>query len=73
MGVNVLSRSVLTQITPGTYLDMPTMVTNTHNAGGRVCCYREKCYWLDIGRMDDYAQAQEQFIQNEKMFLGETT
>jgi NDP-mannose synthase len=73
MGVNVISRSILDHIPPGTHLDMPTLVTNVHSKGGKICCYRENCYWLDIGRLDDYGLAQEQFTQNEKMFLGETT
>jgi len=69
MGVNVLSRSVLTYVKSGKYLDMPDLILKVHKDGGKVCCYREDCYWLDIGRMDDYALAQEQFSKNEKMFL----
>ena len=30
----------------------------------------KNCYWLDIGRMDDYATAQEQYAANAGMFLG---
>ena len=71
MGVNVLSRSVMKHIAAGTYLDMPTLVTTVYEGGGAIKCFREDCYWLDIGRVDDYALAQEQFEQNEKMFLGE--
>ena len=45
----------------------------THAAKGRVKCYREECRWLDIGRMDDYALAQEEFAQNEEAFLNGAT
>jgi len=71
MGVNVLTPAVMRHIQPGKYLDMPDLILKVHHEGGRVRCYREDCYWLDIGRMDDYALAQEQFEQNESMFLGE--
>jgi NDP-mannose synthase len=70
MGVYAMSRSVLEHIPDGAKLDMPDLITCIHAAGGRVACYREDCYWLDIGRMDDYAKAQEQFEQNAEMFLG---
>ena len=70
MGVYAMSRSVLPHVPDGQRLDMPDLVLRVHAAGGRVACYREDCYWLDIGRMDDYAKAQEQFEQNAAMFLG---
>lgn len=70
MGVYAMNRSVLTHVPDGEKLDMPDLVSRIHGAGGRVACYREDCYWLDIGRMDDYATAQEQFEKNAEMFLG---
>ena len=70
MGVNVLRRSVTERIEPNKPLDMPDLIARVHASGGKVRCYRENCYWLDIGRMDDYALAQEQYAQNEQMFLG---
>jgi len=70
MGVNVLNRSVLEHLTPGRYFDMPALIKHVHETGGNVRCYREDCFWLDIGRMDDYARAQEEFAKNEGMFLA---
>ncbi len=70
MGINVLNRSVLQFLIRGTKADMPELIVKIDAAGGKVCCYKEDCYWLDIGRMDDYALAQEQFAQNEHEFLG---
>lgn len=72
MGVNVLNRSVLEHLTPGRFADMPDLIKTVHETGGTVRCYREDCFWLDIGRMDDYARAQEEFVQNEATFLGNT-
>lgn len=71
MGVNVINRSVLHYIEPGKYLDMPDLILKVKNGGGKVSCYREECFWLDIGRMDDYALAQEQFMENMGFFLGD--
>ena len=71
MGVNVLGQSVMKHIEAGKFFDMPDLVTKVHETGGKVCCYRQDCYWLDIGRMEDYALAQEQYVENERMFLGE--
>lgn len=70
MGVNMLSRSVMDYVEPGKYFDMPDLILKVHNNGGKVCCFREDCFWLDIGRMDDYALAQKEYEENQDMFLG---
>jgi NDP-sugar pyrophosphorylase family protein len=73
MGVYAMSRSVLKHVPDGEKLDMPDLIARIHSAGGQVACYREDCYWLDIGRMDDYAKAQEEFAENAEIFLGAGT
>jgi NDP-sugar pyrophosphorylase family protein len=70
MGVNVIGQAAMKHVARGARLDMPDLVLKVHQAGGAVRCFREKCRWLDIGRMDDYALAQEEFIADEKAFLG---
>jgi len=71
MGVNVIGQGAMQHVVRGEYLDMPDLVLKVHENGGKVALYREEgCYWLDIGRMDDYALAQEQFEQQEGLFLG---
>ena len=69
MGVNVVSKRAAEYIEKGTYLDMPDFILNVHKNGGKVALYREDCYWLDIGRLDDYALAQDEFERNESRFL----
>ncbi len=69
MGVNIIGRNALQHVLAGQHLDMPDLVLKVHRAGGAVKCYRQDCRWLDIGRMDDYAQAQDEFSQNEAAFL----
>jgi NDP-sugar pyrophosphorylase family protein len=71
MGVNVLTPEVMCHVRPGEYLDMPDLILKVHESGGNVRCYREDCFWLDIGRMEDYALAQQRFEENEHMFIGE--
>jgi NDP-sugar pyrophosphorylase family protein len=73
MGVNVISLAAMKHVAQGKHLDMPDLVLKVHGSGGPVKCYRENCRWLDIGRMDDYALAQEEFAQNEEAFLNGAT
>lgn len=70
MGVNVIGRGALERIQSGKYLDIPDLVIDVHESGGNVSCFRQECRWLDIGRMDDYALAQDEFVQDEEAFLG---
>lgn len=70
MGVNVLSPRALALIDGEDYLDMPTLILKVRDSGGKVACYKEDCYWLDIGRLDDYSIAQQEFEEKADMFLG---
>jgi NDP-sugar pyrophosphorylase family protein len=69
MGVYVFRRSVLNLITPGERLDIPELIERIQQQGQRVACFRSDCYWLDIGRPDDYAKAQEEFARDRAVFL----
>jgi NDP-sugar pyrophosphorylase family protein len=70
MGIYVLSQQVIKGIKADQYLDMPDLIRGIQGRGGKVNCYREDCFWLDIGRMDDYARAQDEYTSNESAFLG---
>ena len=48
---------------------MPALMLRLRDAGEQVICYREDCYWLDIGRPDDYARAIEDFRNDRTRFL----
>lgn len=61
MGIYVYEPEVLRWITPGEYLDLPSLVLRLIRDGQKVCAYQANCQWLDIGRPDDYARAQELF------------
>jgi NDP-sugar pyrophosphorylase family protein len=70
MGINVLhAPTIRPYIVPGQYLDLPTLMMRLHNDGHPVFCYREECYWLDMGRVDDYRLAHETFDADPSRFL----
>jgi NDP-sugar pyrophosphorylase family protein len=68
MGVYVYEPAVLKYIEPGRYLDFPNLVLDLLAGGERVCAYPADCLWLDIGRPDDYARAQELFAERPEAF-----
>jgi NDP-sugar pyrophosphorylase family protein len=67
-GVYVYEPAVLQYIEKGKYLDFPTLVLRLIGQGQRVCAYQSNCLWLDIGRPDDYARAQELFAEKREAF-----
>lgn len=65
MGIYVYEPAVLKFIAPGTYLDFPDLVLKLVAAGEKVCAMPCDCLWLDIGRPDDYARAQEIYAEGK--------
>lgn len=63
MGIYVYEPRVLKWVKPGVPLDFPDLVLALLKAGERVVAYPSRCQWLDIGRPDDYRQAQELFTK----------
>ncbi len=68
MGVYAYSPSVLKHVPKGEYLDFPTLVQNLMAAGETVRLHRNSAFWLDIGRPDDYALAQELMEKDPQKF-----
>jgi NDP-sugar pyrophosphorylase family protein len=71
MGVYILDPVAWDHLTPGAPLPMPDLLESLRRAGRPVHCFRQPCYWLDIGRHDDYATANEVFVTRRAEFLGE--
>ncbi|EPR37111.1 Nucleotidyl transferase [Desulfovibrio sp. X2] len=72
MGLYVLSReAVRGHVRPNEYLDMPDLIKLMIEAGQRVYAYEASGLWLDIGRPDDYAKAQDLFAAQRGTFLPE--
>ncbi len=68
MGIYVYEPRVLQQIPAGEYLDFPHLVLKLIAAGEKVSAFQTDCLWLDIGRPDDYARAQELFAEKKEAF-----
>jgi NDP-mannose synthase len=61
MGVYCFAPHALSHIEAGERLDFPDLVLRLIAAGETVRAWPSEDYWLDIGRHDDYEQAQEEF------------
>lgn len=72
MGIYVYEPAVLEYIEKGAYLDFPDLVLRLLEHGEQVVSYPCDAYWLDIGRHEDYARAQEEFEQFQHLFLPES-
>jgi len=68
MGVYVYEPEVLNYIQPGQYLDFPTLVLKLLGDGKKIWTYRSDAFWLDIGRPEDYAEAQRIFEESPELF-----
>jgi len=71
MGMYIFEPRVLEYIPAGEYLDFPDLILKLLANGEKVCGYTFDGYWMDLGRPDDYAQANEDFCNMKKQFLPE--
>jgi len=69
MGVYVFNRSVLRFFERGDYMDFPTLVQMLIAEGSAPKVYLSDHEWLDIGRPEDYGQAQDRFEATRDQFL----
>ncbi len=72
MGINVLNKCCIDYIPNAGKFDMPQLMMAMHQAGGKVFCHETSSYWQDIGRIDDYQQASEDFTKDPSKFLPGT-
>lgn len=61
MGIYAMSPSVLSHIPQGARFDLPDLVKRLIADGQRIELYRFDGYWRDIGTLDEYAAAEEEF------------
>jgi len=71
MGMYVFEPRVLDYIPVGQYLDFPDLILKLLAGGEKVCGYTFDGYWMDLGRPDDYVQANQDFFNMKKQFLPE--
>jgi NDP-sugar pyrophosphorylase family protein len=74
MGMYVFEPKALAYIERGQRLDFPDLILRMLKAGERVVAYPFDGYWQDLGRPDDYEQANLDFERMRAEFLpGEET
>jgi NDP-sugar pyrophosphorylase family protein len=71
MGIYVFEKRVLEWIPSGRYLDFPELIQKLLRDKKRVACYPSNDFWLDIGRHEDYEEAQKKFQEMRKKLLYE--
>lgn len=70
MGLYVMRRdAVAPYVVAGQKLDMPDLMRAMVADGLLVHCHAPDCTWLDIGRPEDYAVAQDLFDRDKSVFL----
>ena len=62
-GIYVLNPEVLAHIQPNSYCDMPTVFNNLIAEKAETVVFPVREYWLDLGRMEDFARAQIEFTK----------
>lgn len=63
-GIYVMKPGIFSHIPKGEYFGMDHLIMKLLGEGLPVTKYEIKDYWLDIGRVDDYELAQEDFQKN---------
>ncbi|MBC8490024.1 MAG: NTP transferase domain-containing protein [Bacteroidetes bacterium] len=71
MGIYVFNRDALKYFPEDTYFDFPDLIKVLLKNGEKVVCYPSDDYWLDIGRSEDYHEANEVFSKLKDQFLKE--
>lgn len=69
MGVYAYTERAVSFIPENSYFDFPDLVHALIGAGEQVHCHLSEDDWLDIGNPDDYATAQEIFVQSPERYI----
>ncbi len=69
MGIYLYSPQAVQAMVPGERLDLPDLVKRLLARGEPVLAYQSDCYWLDIGRREDYERALDEFPRMRRQFL----
>jgi NDP-mannose synthase len=69
MGIYVFSPAVREYIPRSQKFDFPDLVQRLLANNQTVLSYESEAYWMDIGRPDDYQQANEDFPSLANLFL----
>lgn len=71
MGFYVMQREAIRPfVGPNQPLSIPDLLRAMAAEGRDIRCFEDDCFWLDIGRPDDFARAQEEWQRNPALFGG---
>lgn len=69
MGIYVFEKKILKYIPKRRHLDFPELIQGLLKKEEKVTCYPSEDFWLDIGRHEDYEEAQKKFKEMRKKLL----
>jgi NDP-sugar pyrophosphorylase family protein len=69
MGIYVFEPRVLSFLERGEYCDLPTLIGRILESREKLFVYPFTGHWLDIGRPEDYARANDEFDSLRSQFL----
>ncbi len=69
MGIYMAEPRILDLVPENTAMDFPTLIDRLISMGEKVGAYKFDGYFRDVGRPEDYQQAQEDFKQESAWFL----
>jgi NDP-sugar pyrophosphorylase family protein len=69
MGINILNLRCKDYINKNESIGMPELFLRMMKNKEKICCYKSKDYWLDIGRIEDYNVAQDIFLNKRNRFF----
>jgi len=69
MGVNVLNARCKNYINKGESITMPELFLRMKKSKEKIYCYESRDFWLDIGMIEDFQTAQDEFNKNRRRFI----
>lgn len=69
IGINVLNIRCKDYINRGESLGINELFLRMKGKGEKVYCYNSRDFWLDIGRIEDFHRAQDEFNRDKKRFI----
>jgi NDP-sugar pyrophosphorylase family protein len=61
-GIYLLAPEVMAHVPNGQHLDMPNLFEQTSSAGGVATAFPLREYWIDIGRLEEFEKAQNEWV-----------
>jgi len=68
-GIYCISAGALTHLQPNSRMDMPELIERVISSGSRVQIFPLHEYWMDIGRLEDFNRAQEEYSARFRLSL----